>query len=141
MSGEPKRRQAIVAGIMAIVVGVLAAVMIHLRPEGLRAPAWVAYAAVATFPLAGAALIAGATGGRRLVPWLAVLITCGLLVPGLWVAIGPGGRECSFSLGFLGGTASEFACRTGFGVGALLCLILLVLLVKRASRGPAGPSA
>lgn len=139
MSAEPTRRQALVIGGVAIALGVLSALMIQLRPEGLRAPAWVAYAAVATFPLAGGALIAGALGAKRLVPWLGVLITCGLLVPGLWVALGPGGRECSFSLGFLGGAASELVCRTGFGVGALLCLVLLVLLVRRASRGLADP--
>ena len=133
MSAEPSRRQALVIGAIAIALGGLAAAMIHLHPEGLRAPAWVAYAAVATFPLAGAALIAGALGARRLVPWLGVLITCGLLVPGLWIALGPGGRECSFSLGFLGGRASELVCRTGFGLGALLCLGFLVLLVRRSS--------
>ena len=132
MSAEPTRRQALVIGGFAIALGVLSAVMVLLRPEGLRAPAWVAYAAVATFPLAGGALIAGALGAKRLVPWLGVLIICGLLVPGLWVALGPGGRQCSFSLGFLGGTASELVCRTGFGVGALLCLVFLVLLVRRS---------
>jgi len=41
----------------------------------------VAYAAVATFPLAGAALIAGAMGAKRLVQALGVLITLGLLYP------------------------------------------------------------
>ena len=141
MSAEPSRRQALVIGGIAIALGGLAAAMIHTHPEGLRAPAWVAYAAVATFPLAGVALIAGAVGARRVVPWLGVLIACGLLIPGLWVALGPGGRECSFSLAFLGGTASELVCRTGFGVGALLCLVFLVLLVRQASRAPAGPSA
>jgi hypothetical protein len=131
VSAEPTRRQAFVIGGFAIALGAISTVMIHLHPEGVRAPAWVAYAAVATFPLAGAALIAGALGAKRLVPWLGVLITCGLLVPGLWVALGPGGRQCSFSFGFLGGTASELVCRTGFGVGALLCLVFLILLVRR----------
>jgi hypothetical protein len=134
VSAEPSRRQAIAIGTVAIALGVLAAVMVHRHPEGLRAPAWVAYAAAATFPLAGAALIAGALGAKRLVAWLGGLIVCGLLVPGLWVALGPGGRECSWSLGFIiGGAASELVCRTGFGLGALLCLIFLVLLVRRSS--------
>jgi len=132
VSAEPSRRQAIAIGIFAIALGAVSALMMHLHPEGLRAPAWVAYAAVSTFPLAGAALIAGALGGKRVVPWLGVLITCGLLAPALWVAFGPGGRQCSFSLGFIGGAASELVCRAGFGLGALMCLAFLVLLVRRS---------
>jgi hypothetical protein len=68
------------------------------------------------------------------VPWLGVLITCGLLVPSLWVALGPGGKHCSFSLGFLSGAASELACRAGFGLGSLLCVVFLVLLLSRGTR-------
>ena len=143
MSGEPTRRQAIVLGIVAIAAGAGSAVAIYLRPQALRAPAWVAYAAVATFELAGAALIAGALGAKRLARWLGVLIMFGLLVPGLWIALGPGARDCSFSLGFLSSVASELFCRAGFGLGALLCVAFLVLLVGRAfkaNRGPADPS-
>ena len=144
MSAESTRRQAIVLGIVAIAAGAGTALAIYLRPQGLRAPAWVAYAAIATFVLAGASLIAGARGAKRLARWLGVLIMCGLLVPGLWIAFGPGARDCSFSLVFVSGTATEFFCRVGFGVGALLCLVFLVLLVGaafKANRGPAGPSS
>jgi hypothetical protein len=141
VSAEPTKKQAIAVGLVAIAVGAATAAAIYFRPEGLGAPAWVAYAAVSTFALAGAALFAGALGAKRLVPWLGVLTTVGLLVPGLWVALGPGGRECSFSLGFLSGAASEVACRAGFGLGSLLCLVFVVLLIRQASRGPADPSA
>ena len=140
MSAEPTRRQALFIGSVAIALGVGSAAAIYLKPEGLRAPAWVAYAAVSTFVLAGMALLAGALGAKRVVPWLGALIVCGLLVPGLWIALGPGGRACTFSLGFLSGAASEFVCRGAFGAGALLCLVFLVLLVSRASRAPAAPS-
>jgi hypothetical protein len=140
LSAEPTRKQALVAGGIALATGLGSAAAIHLHPEGLRAPAWVAYAAVSTFVLAGMALLAGALGAKRVVPWLGALIVCGLLVPGLWIALGAGGRECSFSLGFLSGAASEFVCRGAFGAGALLCLVFLVLLVSRASRAPAAPS-
>ena len=144
MSAEPSRRQAIVLGIVAIAAGAGTALAIYLRPQALRAPAWVAYAAVGTFVVAGASLIAGALGAKRLARWLGVLIMCALLVPGSWIALGPGARDCSFSLGFLSGAASEFFCRVGFGLGALLCLAFLVLLLGaafKANRGPAGPSA
>ncbi len=68
MSSEPNKKQAIAIGIVAIVLGAGTAAAIYLHPQALYAPAWVANAAVATFPLAGAALIAGALGARRLVP-------------------------------------------------------------------------
>lgn len=144
MSAEPSRRQAIVLGVVAIAAGAGTALAIYLRPQALRAPAWVAYVAVATFVLAGASLIATALGAKRLARSLGVLITCALLVPGFWIAFGPGGRDCSFSLGFLSGAASEFFCRTGFGLSAILCLVFLVLLLARgfkATRQPADPSA
>ena len=116
-------------------MGAGSAAGIYFHPQSLRAPAWVAYAAVSTFVFAGGALLAGAFGAKRVVPWLGALITLGLLVPGLWVAFGPGGRDCSFSLGFLSGSASELVCRAGFGLGALLCLAFLVLLITRG-RAP-----
>jgi hypothetical protein len=68
LSAEPTRKQAIAIGCAAIALGAGSAAAIYLHPEGLRAPAWVAYAAVSTFVLAGAALLAGAFGARRLVP-------------------------------------------------------------------------
>jgi hypothetical protein len=135
VSAEPTRKQAIGAGLVALAVGIGSAAAIYLHPEGLRAPAWVAYAAVSTFTLAGAALIAGAFGARRVVPWLGALIICGLLVPGLWIALGAGGRDCSFSVGALSGSASEIACRAAFGIGALLCLVFLAFLVFLKRRG------
>jgi hypothetical protein len=55
MSSEPTKKQAIAIGIVAIVLGAGTAAAIYLQPQALNAPAWVAYAAVATFPLAGAA--------------------------------------------------------------------------------------
>lgn len=139
MSREPTRKQAIVIGWVAIAVGVGSAAGIYFHPQNLRAPAWVAYAAVSAFVFAGAALLGGALGAKRAVPWLGVLTTLGLLAPGLWVAFGPGGRECSFSLGFLSGPASELACRAAFGLGALLCIVFLGLLLTRAIRAPADP--
>lgn len=140
MSESPTRTQAIVIGWLTIALGLGSAAAIYLHPQSLRAPAWVAYAAVSTFVFAGTSLLAGAFGAKRLVSWLGVLITLGLLVPGLWVAFGPGGRDCSFSLPFVSGRASELVCRAGFGLGALLCVAFLVLLVSRASRAPAAPS-
>lgn len=115
-------------------LGVGVSLAIHLHPEQLRVPAWVAYAATASFALAGAALIAGALGAIKLVHWLGVLIVTAMLVPFLWIALGPGPRNCGFSLGFVSGAASDWVCRAGFGTGALLGLVILALMIHQALR-------
>lgn len=101
--------------------------------QQLLVPAWVAYAAVSTFPLAGAALIAGTLGAARLVAWLGMLLVAGLLVASLWVTLGPGPRNCSIGyLGNVGGQASDWFCRAGFGIGSIIGLAVLALLIRRA---------
>jgi hypothetical protein len=52
----------------------------------------------------------------------------------LWVALGPGARECGLSLGFISGAAPELLCRVGFGLSALLGLFILVLLIRQALK-------
>jgi len=85
-----------VSGWIAIAVGLGVALMVWLQPEHLRVPAWVVYAAAAVFVLAGLAILVRT--GSRLNTLLSALTVAGLLVPGAWVAFGPGSRECSFSL-------------------------------------------
>ena len=125
-------RQRLGLGLLLIAVGLGTSAVIFLQPQQLRVPAWVAYAATSTFSLAGVALLAGALGARRLVPWLGVLIVVGLLVPGLWATFAPGVQTCAFSFGNTGGQASDWVCRAGFGIGSLLGLVLLILLVRHA---------
>lgn len=129
---ELSKRQRLVTGLFLNAIGVATAAVIFLQPQHLRVPAWVAYAAVSTFPLAGLALIAGALGATRLVPWLGIFVVIGLLVPGLWVTFGPAPRECSISIGNIGGVASDWVCRAGFGIGTILGLVVLVLLIRQA---------
>jgi len=129
---KQSKRQRLVIGLLLIAVGVGTLALIFLQPQQLRVPAWVAYAAVATFPLAGAALIAGALGAARLVPWLGMLLIAGLLVPGLWAAFGPGPQKCSVYVGAIGGEASDWVCRTGFGIGSIIGLAVLALLIRHA---------
>ena len=135
MSTEPTPKQAWAIGLVMIAFGLGVAAAIHWQPQQLKAPAWVAYAAVSTFVFGGAALIAGTFGARRLVSALGVLITLGLLAPGLWVTFGDGARDCSFSLPFVSGAAPDLVCRAGFGLGSLLCLAFLFLLLRREFFG------
>ena len=108
--------------------------MIHLHPEGLKAPAWVAYAAAAAFVLAGVSLIAGARGAGSLQRWLGVFICLALFSISAWIAFGPGPRACTMSIGFLERAASEMVCRGAFGIGALLVALLTGLGIHRAVR-------
>jgi hypothetical protein len=105
--------------------------MIYFHPEGLRAPAWVAYVAASAFVLAGLCLLAGAVGNTSLQRWLGVAVTVSLFAVSVWVAFGPGQRECSISLPFVQSLAPDALCRGAFGVGAILVGLFLVLVLRR----------
>ena len=132
---EPSARQRLTIGLLVAAMGTGVMLLIYFQPQQLRAPSWVAYAAASTFVLAGMALVAGALGARKLVAWLGVLTVAALMTPAVWIAFGPGARGCSFSLGFLSGAASEWACRGAFGLGALLGAAILFLMLRQALRG------
>jgi|KBSMisStandDraft_5_1062788.scaffolds.fasta_scaffold03601_10 hypothetical protein len=129
---EPSKGRRLAVGLFLIAVGAGTIALIFLQPQQLRVPAWVAYAAASTFPLAGVVLIAGALGATRLVRWLGTLLVAGLLVPGLWTTFGPGPRDCSVYFGNIGAEASDWICRAGFGIGSIIGLAALVLLIRHA---------
>jgi cytosine/uracil/thiamine/allantoin permease len=106
--------------------------MIHLHPEGLRVPAWVAYVAAAAFVLAGLCLFAGALEIDWLQQWLGIAVTLSMLVVSLWIAFGPGERECSMSIPFVQTVAPDALCRGAFGIGALLVALFIGVFVRRA---------
>ncbi len=92
-----ERRQRLLGALLSTMAGSLAAAMIYLRPEGLHVPAWVAYAACAAFVFAGLTIMADEFALRRVHAWVVVACVASLLVPGAWVAFGPGVRKCSVS--------------------------------------------
>lgn len=125
------RRTQFTAAACSIAVGVLVAVMVDLHPEGLRAPAWVAYAAAAAFVLAGACLASAALAIAWLQRWLVLGVVACLFAVTAWIAFGSGARECSVSFGFIAGLAPDALCRSAFDVGALLLGIVLALVLRR----------
>jgi hypothetical protein len=127
------RPNEIAIGSALIVMAAFCAALVFLHPEQLRVPAWVAYGALSTFAFGGAAVIARRLGAQRAVSWLGALTVCGLLVPGLWIALGPN-PQCSASFAGIGGPASEWVCRIGFGAGTALAAVILILVVRRALR-------
>jgi hypothetical protein len=111
---------------------------VYRHPQLLRVPAWVGYAACATFVFGGLAMLAQ-RWSRRAQPWLGILTVAALLVPCAWIAFGPGSRECGVVLPFVSTLGSELVCRSGFGLGAVLVAAFLAWLVVRALRqGNAG---
>ena len=130
----PSRRTQLIGAVAAVATGLVIGVMVHVHPEGLRAPAWVAYAAASAFVLAGLCLLAGAPGSARLQRWLGIAVTLPLLAVGSWVAFGPGERACSMSIPFLDSVAPEALCRGAFGAGSILIGLFLGLSLHRALR-------
>jgi hypothetical protein len=120
-----------IAAVVAVASGLLVAYLIHAHPDDLRVPAWVAYVAASAFVLAGLCLSAGAAGNVGLQRWLGVAVTVSLFVVSVWVAFGPGERECSFSLPFFQSGASDAVCRGAFGIGAILVGLFLVLVLRQ----------
>lgn len=123
---DPKKR--ILLGLALACAGLVAAVAVHVQPERLRAPAWVAFAACSVFVIAGTAVALYSVLSRRAYAWfMAVLLAAMAIVP-VWIAVGSGNRHCRGTAPLL---FSDFTCRFAFGIGALLmvCLTLWAVLM------------
>ena len=138
MVAIPRRTQ-LIGAVAALATGFVVGFMIHAHPEGLRVPAWVAYVADSAFVLAGLCLLAGAIEVNWLQRLLGIAVALSLFVVSLWVAFGPGERECSMSIPFLQTVAPDALCRGAFGVGSLLIGLFLGLVVHRAMRSNPEP--
>ena len=121
-------------GALLLLAACCMALLIHLYPEQLKAPEWVALSAVGLFALAGVCIIAQALKFLRLASWL----VCGLLgamtvVPS-WIALGKGPRQCAMvSLG-THSAALEAICRGVFGAGSLTLAVIFIIAVRGALR-------
>ncbi len=125
-----KRKGNLLAGALAALVGLIAAFAIHARPEGLRVPAWVAYAAALAFVLAGLVIVAIETRRARLYAWLVVGLLAAMFAPAAWLAFGPGARACTLSIG--GFASPELMCRSIFGFGAIMLAFMLAVAIRAA---------
>ncbi|MGY3265593.1 hypothetical protein [Lysobacter sp. HA35] len=114
-------------GVAIIAVGVFTAGMIALYPEGLNAPAWVAYLAATAFVVAGCAQLASAFNRPRLGETLALAIVGLMLLIELWVAAGSGARRCLVSGIGASGVGSGSVCRGVFAASAVLLAAMLLI--------------
>jgi hypothetical protein len=123
-------KQLKVAGGFALGAAVLIAVAITVHPDGLNAPAWVAYVAAASFGLAGLSALAQAFRRISLAYGLVCWLLCALLLIELWIAFGPGARQCTIRVPGLASLPADLGCRSVFGLGALLVGVMLVLAIR-----------
>lgn len=123
-------KQLKVAGGFALGAAVLIAVAITVHPDGLNAPAWVAYVAAVSFGLAGVSALAEAFRHTSLACGLACCLLCALLLIEFWVAFGPGARQCTIRIPGLAAFPSDLGCRSAFGLGALVVGVMLVLAIR-----------
>jgi hypothetical protein len=134
MQRPASRKERLFAGWASVGIGLFGLVMMSLRPEHLRVPAWVGLPAMSTFVWGGGAVLLGeheATKG--LAGWAALLAVLGLFVPAAWIAFGSGPRECAATLGIFSTRAVDWVCRGAFGVGALLVALLFVLMARQVA--------
>lgn len=127
-----KRSSAGVIGSLCVAAGIAAAAGIYWHPEQLNVSAWVAYAACLAFVFAGLSVVAREFALQQLALWLVVAFMAALVLTAMWVAFGPGSRECSVSFSEFSGFGSDWLCRGVFGFGALVGAALLVWLFRRA---------
>lgn len=126
---ELSRRSRIALGCTLLMLSLSTSTLIHLQPQELSAPAWLAYSAASTFFVAGLLLLAQAAHAGRVRDWLAVSLLLAMGLPAGWVAFGGGKRQCEAALPFL---ESELLCRGAFGIGALLGFGVLILSIRYA---------
>ena len=122
-------------GPLMLLAGPAIGLMIHLHPERLRAPAWVAYAAALAFSLCGIALIAHRMRApARVHAWLGVaLLTC-LLTPFAWIALAAEDGRCRVRMLGIDMPGGAWLCRAAFAAAAAIGLLMLVLAVRQALR-------
>jgi hypothetical protein len=84
------RRRKIVTGLAIAAVGLIAGIMVYVRPEGLRAPLWVAITACFAFVVAGTAVVLhGFVANRTYLFFIVVLVTI-MTTIAAWLAFGSG---------------------------------------------------
>jgi len=128
----------VAAGVAVAALGAVIALLAYLRPQAMHVPPFVVYLAALAFVLAGWTLVARARGHRLLKAWLPVFLLASLVAPAVWLGFGSGRRQCTFSamqsVMRIFGTRSDLLCRIGFGVAAVVGIVLVLLAVRHAIR-------
>jgi hypothetical protein len=119
-------------GAALVVLGLALLSAMVAYPERLRVPALIGYSVAATFAIAGLLALANEFCSDRIRSWLAVALLALMAVPSIWISVGPGKRSCTFQARSLGETAGDGVCRTAFGIGSVLVLLMLLMALRQA---------
>lgn len=134
MSSNRRLQPTVGLGLALILLACATAALVHLQPERLRAPAWVAYLALGAFGFAGVCVIAQALRLHGLGRWLICILLASMTAIPSWIALGSGPRQCT-SGGLAGRLeVSEFVCRGAFGIGAVLLGLMFLIALRDALR-------
>jgi hypothetical protein len=130
--------------IAAGVVPVLASFDVGpLDSSAINGPRWLGFLAGGIFIAAGVALMGGERLRHSALSYgLFALVISSFACIASWIAFGPGPRDCAIAVAGLltaSGMANEIACRTGFGIGALLLDGFVLVMIARALQVITGP--
>ena len=126
--------QNLLFGLVAAVVGLIAAYSIYSDQSSLRVPLWVAMLACACCVLAGLALALRDSAYAAAYRWtVVVVLLCMTIIPA-WISFASSNRHCRASLLFLDGPTG---CRVAFGVSTVLMVVVLLVATGQALRGKA----
>jgi hypothetical protein len=105
----------------------------YSNPEKLHVPFWVGMVTCGVFFVCGAAVaMHGVVSARVYNAMILVMLMLMGLIPA-WIAFGAGEREsCTSNIPFLSG---EIACRTAFGIAALIMVPVIIIAAKMVICG------
>ena len=128
---SPTKKRIMGTGFVALGVG--EAALMYARPETLRVPAWVGYAACVCFALTGAAVALHGSLTRRAYGWLITALLVTMTSIPVWIAFGDGDRSCRSNLPLLTGATG---CRVVFGFSAVVMVGVVLIAITHTRRLP-----
>lgn len=126
----------VLTGFAGAMVMAIAADIIHVPEESIHVPRWLMGLIGFMFFYAGSVFAAPKRYRKKLVRSLGPVILGVLLITATWIAIGPGERECSTSIDWIGTSESTgISCRIVPGIGALLMALIFVHVIRSMFKG------
>ena len=121
--------QNLLFGVIAAIVGLIAAYTIYSDQSLLRVPLWLAMLACGCCVLAGLALALRDSAFAAAYRWTVVLLLLCMTIIPAWISFASNHRYCRASLLFLDGPTG---CRVAFGVSTVLMVIVLLVAIRQA---------
>lgn len=112
------------AAIILFVMATGLAIAALTKDPGLNVPPAIAFVLAAGLMAAAAATLSVRVGRQRFATGAVVLLLVAFTTTAAWIAFGSGRRSCAVSTFGIGATESGLACRSAFGVAAVLCALI-----------------